>query len=195
MDEKLVEQVSSSSGIPQMLVSRSAQARAEASGVAVDDVLNSWTGGEAIQATPSTETVSEPEVEIEDTSIAQSEPANDPVEVLESENIAEPIQTSVLIKEELPPPVSISEKLLRSLKFGLGFGVIAGFIQGLISSSYLYDGLILEAETQKLIAEYNAVSFVIIISLSTSFLGILNSLNVKKFLDSNFDGFGVLTTD
>ena len=195
MDEKLVEQVSSSSGIPQMLVSRSAQARAEASGVAVDDVLNSWTGGEAIQATLSTETVSEPEVEVEDTSIAQSEPANDPVEVLESENIAEPIQTSVLIKEELPPPVSISEKLLRSLKFGLGFGVIAGFIQGLISSSYLYDGLILEAETQKLIAEYNAVSFVIIISLSTSFLGILNSLNVKKFLDSNFDGFGVLTTD
>ena len=169
MDEKLVEQVSSSSGIPQMLVSRSAQARAEASGVAVDDVLNSWTGGEAIQATPSTETVSEPEVEIEDTSIAQSEPANEPVEVLESENIAEPIQTSVLIKEELPPPVSISEKLLRSLKFGLGFGVIAGFVQGLLSSSYLYDGLILEAETQKLIAEYNAVSFVIIISLVSFF--------------------------
>ena len=64
------------------------------------------------------------------------------------------------------------------------FGVIAGFVQGLLSSSYLYDGLILEAETQKLIAEYDAVSFVIIISLSTSFLGILNSLNVKKFLDS-----------
>ena len=48
MDEKLVEQVSSSSGIPQMLVSRSAQARAEASGASVNDVLNSWAGGEAI---------------------------------------------------------------------------------------------------------------------------------------------------
>ena len=95
----------------------------------------------------------------------------------------------------MPPPVNISEKLLRSLKFGLGFGVIAGFVQGLLSSSYLYDGLILEAETQKLIAEYNAVSFVIIISISTSFLGIINSLNVKKFLDSNFDGFGILTSD
>jgi len=100
-----------------------------------------------------------------------------------------------LIKEDLPPPVSISQKLLKSLKFGLGFGVIAGFVQGLLSSSYLYDGLILEAETQKLIAEYDAVTFVIIISLSTSFLGILNSLNVKKFLDSNFDGFGILTSD
>ena len=62
MDEKLVEQISTSSGIPQMLVSRSAQARAEASGVSTDDVLNSWTGGEAIQASPST--TAEPETEV-----------------------------------------------------------------------------------------------------------------------------------
>ena len=45
MDEKLVEQVSSSTGIPQMLVSRTAQAIAAVSGVSVDDVLRSWTGG------------------------------------------------------------------------------------------------------------------------------------------------------
>ena len=180
MDEKLVEQVSSSSGIPQMLVSRSAQARAEASGVSVNDVLNSWTGGEAIQAAPANETVSESQVVVEDTPTPVEEQVDEPVEVEEPENLVEQIQTTVLIKEDLPPPVSISQKLLRSLKFGLGFGVIAGFVQGLLSSSYLYDGLILEAETQKLIAEYNAVSFVIIISLSTSFLGILNSLNVKK---------------
>ena len=195
MDEKLVEQVSSTSGIPQMLVSRSAQARAEASGVSVNDVLNSWTGGEAIQAEPANETVSESEVVVKDTPAPVEEQVDEPVEVVETENLVEPIQTAVLIKEDLPPPVSISQKLLRSLKFGLGFGVIAGFVQGLLSSSYLYDGLILEAETQKLIAEYDAVSFVIIISLSTSFLGLLNSLNVKKFLDSNFDGFGILTSD
>ena len=195
MDEKLVDQISSSSGIPQMLVSRSAQARAEASGVSVNDVLNSWTGGEAIQAAPANETVSESQVVVEDTPTPVEEQVDEPVEVEEPENLVEQIQTTVLIKEDLPPPVSISQKLLRSLKFGLGFGVIAGFIQGLLSSSYLYDGLILEAETQKLIAEYDAVSFVIIISLSTSFLGILNSLNVKKFLDSNFDGFGILTSD
>ena len=195
MDEKLVEQVSSSSGIPQMLVSRSAQARAEASGVSINDVLNSWTGGEAIQAAPTTETVSEHKVSVEDAPTPVEEQVDEPVEVVNSEEVVEPIQTAVLIKEEIPPPVNISEKLLRSLKFGLGFGVIAGFVQGLLSSSYLYDGLILEAETQKLIAEYNAVSFVIIISLSTSFLGIINSFNVKKFLDSNFDGFGILTSD
>ena len=33
MDEKLVEEISSSTGVPQELVSRSAQARAEANGV------------------------------------------------------------------------------------------------------------------------------------------------------------------
>ena len=107
----------------------------------------------------------------------------------------EKTKTAVLIKEDFPPPVNMIEKLLKSIKFGLGFGLIAGFIQGLLSSSYLYDGLILEAETQKLIAEYDTVSFVIIISVSTSFLGILNSLNIKKFLDSNYEGFGILTTD
>ena len=195
MDEKLVDQISSTSGIPQMLVSRSAQARAEASGVSVNDVLNSWTGGEAIQAAPANETISESQLVVEDTPTPVEEQVDEPIEVEEPENLVEQIQTAVLIKEALPPPVSISQKLLRSLKFGLGFGVIAGFVQGLLSSSYLYDGLILEAETQKLIAEYNAVSFVIIISISTSFLGIINSLNVKKFLDSNFDGFGILTSD
>ena len=178
MDEKLVEQISTSSGIPQMLVSRSAQARAEASGVSTDDVLNSWTGGEAIQASPST--TAEPETEV--ATIEEQSPSfsEEIIEEVEPEITAPSIQTEVLIKEDLPPPVGIGEKVLKSLKFGLGFGVIAGFVQGLLSSSYLYDGLILEAETQKLIAEYNTLSFVLIISLSTSFLGTLNSLNIKK---------------
>ena len=81
MDEKLVEQVSSTSGIPQMLVSRSAQARAEASGVSVNDVLNSWTGGEAIQAAPANETVSESQVVVEDTPTPVEEQVDEPVEV------------------------------------------------------------------------------------------------------------------
>ena len=78
MDEQLVEQISSSSGIPQMLVSRSAQARAEASGVSVNDVLNSWTGGEAIQAAPANETVSESQVVVEDTPTLVEEQVDEP---------------------------------------------------------------------------------------------------------------------
>ena len=95
MDEKLVDQISSSSGIPQMLVSRSAQARAEASGVSVNDVLNSWTGGEAIQAAPANETVSESQVVVEDTPTPLEEQVDETVEVEEPENLAEQIQTAV----------------------------------------------------------------------------------------------------
>ena len=101
MDEKLVEQVSSSSGIPQMLVSRSAQARAEASGVSVNDVLNSWTGGEAIQAAPANETVSESQVVVEDTPTPVEEQVDEPVEVEEPENLDQQNQTSDLKKEDM----------------------------------------------------------------------------------------------
>ena len=40
MDEKLVEQISTDTGVPQELVSRSAQARAQANGVDVNAILN-----------------------------------------------------------------------------------------------------------------------------------------------------------
>ena len=41
---------------PEELVQRSAEARAEASGKSVDEVLQSWAGGEAIESRPATET-------------------------------------------------------------------------------------------------------------------------------------------
>ena len=47
MDEKLVEQISTDTGVPQELVSRSAQARAQANGVDVNAILASWSSGEA----------------------------------------------------------------------------------------------------------------------------------------------------
>ena len=200
MDLQKLEQLSNSSRIPIDLLSRSIQARAEAAGVSSDDILNNWSGGEPIVAT--NEKVSDT-TKVEDVNI---EPQQDTSKVhieeelvkedTDSNNVAEDITGSTtIVLEEAPPPVPLSQKIFKSLKYGLGFGLIAGFIQGLVTSSYLYDGLILEAETQNLISEYNTVSFVLIISLTTAFLGALNSLNIKKFLDRNFQGFGVLTND
>ena len=40
---------------PEELVQRSAEARAEASGKSVDEVLQSWAGGEAIESSPAAE--------------------------------------------------------------------------------------------------------------------------------------------
>ena len=48
MDENLLNQLSSSSGIPQLLLSRSIQARAEAAGSSPTEILNSWLGGKTI---------------------------------------------------------------------------------------------------------------------------------------------------
>ena len=201
MDEKQLDQLSSSSGIPLELLSRSIQARAESSGVSPADILNSWSGGEAIDPLPvSKEEVNVVEAaadEITDNANSASENIEEQVkEAVFEESINQENDYAVaVILEDIPPPVTISQKIIKSLRYGLGFGVVAGFIQGLVASSYLYDGLILEAETQNLIAEYSPISFVAIVSLSTAFFSILNSLNLKKILDSNFEGFGVLTTD
>jgi hypothetical protein len=201
MDEKQLEQLSSSSGIPLELLSRSIQARAESSGVTPADILNSWSGGEAIDPIPtSKEEVNEVEEAANETPDNSNNVDETTEEQLEEtvfeESINQEIASSVAVMlEDIPPPVTISQKIIKSLRYGLSFGVVAGFIQGLIASSYLYDGLILEAETQNLIAEYSPIAFVAIVSLSTAFFSILNSLNLKKILDSNFEGFGILTTD
>ena len=200
MDLQKLEQLSNSSGIPIDLLSRSIQARAEAAGVSSDDILNNWSGGEPIVAT--NEKVSDT-TKVEDVNIETQQDTSEVhieeelvKEDTDSNNVAEDITGSTtIVLEEAPPPVPLSQKIFKSLKYGLGYGLIAGFIQGLVTSSYLYDGLILEAETQNLISEYNTVSFVLIISLTTAFLGALNSLNIKKFLERNFLGFGVLTND
>ena len=201
MDEKQLEQLSSSSGIPLELLSRSIQARAESSGVTPADILNSWSGGEAIDPIPASKeevnVVEEAANEIPDNTNNADETTDAQLEeTVFEESVNQEIASSVAVMlEAIPPPVTISQKIIKSLRYGLSFGVVAGFIQGLVASSYLYDGLILEAETQNLIAEYSPISFVAIVSLSTAFFSILNSLNLKKILDSNFEGFGVLTTD
>ena len=49
----LVNKVAEILNAPVDLVQRSAEARATASGVSVDDVLNSWAGGESVAASAS----------------------------------------------------------------------------------------------------------------------------------------------
>ena len=170
MDLQKLEQLSNSSRIPIDLLSRSIQARAEAAGVSSDDILNNWSGGEPIVVT--NEKVSDT-TKVEDVNIEPQQDASEvPIEEelvkedTDSNNVAEDITgLTTIVLEEAPPPVPLSQKIFKSLKYGLGYGLIAGFIQGLVTSSYLYDGLILEAETQNLISEYNTVSFLSLIHI------------------------------
>ena len=63
---ELLSKVSEILGAPETLVQRSAEARAEASGKTVDEVLQSWAGGESISSTPAAETPVAEEAAVEE---------------------------------------------------------------------------------------------------------------------------------
>src|SRR6056300_111350 len=121
MDEKQLEQLSSSSGIPLELLSRSIQARAESSGVTPADILNSWSGGETIDLIP----VSKEEVNnveeasnevLDNANIADETTEEEPV-FEESVNQENSFSVAVML-EDTPPPVTISQKITKSLRYG-----------------------------------------------------------------------------
>ena len=89
MDEKLVEEISNSTGVPQELVSRSAQARAEANGVDINNILSSWSSGEVVAPSPQADS-EEPVV----------------AETVEEEPVV--AETVVATIEEVAPPVTVS---------------------------------------------------------------------------------------
>ena len=109
MDDKLVEEISNSTGVPQELVSRSAQARAEANGVDINSILSSWSSGEVV-------TASNPAVK-EEPVVAEAV-AEEPVV---AEAVAEePVVAEVAVQtlEEVGPPVSLVTKIIKSLQYG-----------------------------------------------------------------------------
>ena len=93
---------------PEELVQRSAEARAEASGKSVDEVLQSWAGGEAIESSPAAEApveeVEETPVEevIEETPVEEKPVEEAPVEEAFEEAAVEEIleETPVEVKKE-----------------------------------------------------------------------------------------------
>ena len=80
---------------PEELVQRSAEARAEASGKSVDEVLQSWAGGEAIESSPAAETP------VEETSVEEA-----PVEEVVEEAPVEKAQVEEVV-EEAPVEASV----------------------------------------------------------------------------------------
>ena len=93
---ELLAKVAEILGAPETLVQRSAEARAEASGNTVEEVLQSWAGGEAITTSaPAAET---PVEEVKEEVVAEEAP----VEEVKEEVVAEetPVAKSVTTKVE-----------------------------------------------------------------------------------------------
>ena len=141
---ELLAKVAEILGAPETLVQRSAEARAEASGNTVEEVLQSWAGGEAIAASaPAAEasvTEEAPVEEVKEEVVAEEAP----VEEVKEEVVAE--EAPLEIMEKVIEEESVELKKESSLIF------IAGVL-GVAMFTYFFAFAIPKNQTADLVAE------------------------------------------
>ncbi|MDA9645406.1 hypothetical protein N9T02_00870 [Candidatus Actinomarina] len=138
---ELLAKVAEILGAPETLVQRSAEARAEASGNTVDEILQSWAGGEAIAA-------SAPEVK-EEVAVVEEAPV-EKVAVVEEEAPVEEVKEEVAVVEEAVEQVFEEESVELKNESSLAF--ITGVI-GVAIFTYFFAFAIPKNQSQDLVAE------------------------------------------
>lgn len=118
-------------GAPDHLVERSAVARADASGVAVEEVLTAWSGGEAVAAAPP------PPPAQEAAPVSPAEPAAAPPPTAAPSAPSPEVPaaaTAVLVEEEEEPEETVEPAPWRSrVRLGARAGAALGLFMGLAS--------------------------------------------------------------
>ena len=122
---ELLAKVSEILGIPETLVQRSAEARAEASGNTVEEILQSWAGGEAVATS----------APVDETPVAEETPVE---EVKEEVAVAEEVET--VVEEE-------SIELKKESSFVFVSGVI-----GIALFTYFFAFVIPKNQSNDLVA-------------------------------------------
>ena len=142
---ELVNKVAEILNAPVDLVQRSAEARAAASGVSVDDVLSSWAGGESVEASAPKEEVPVEEAPVAEAPKEEAPVEESPVEAPKEEAPVEEVSVAAAVTQKITKSYSVinetmgiktnSDTLLpKWLNFS--FIIIPLFILvGLISSS------------------------------------------------------------
>ena len=141
---ELLSKVSEILGAPETLVQRSAEARAEASGKTVDEVLQSWAGGESISSTPAAETpVAEeaPVEEVKEEVVAEEAP----VEEVKEEVVAEEAPVEEIVEQ-------VVEEETVNLKNESSLAFIAGVL-GVAIFTYFFAFSIPKNQSADLVAE------------------------------------------
>ena len=138
---ELIAKVSEILGIPETLVQRSAEARAEASGNTVEEILQSWAGGEAVASS----------APVEEAPVVEETPVEEVQEevVVAEETPVEEVQEEVVVAEEVEMVVeeeSIELKKESSLVF------ISGVI-GVALFTYFFAFVIPKNQSADLVAE------------------------------------------
>ena len=144
---ELLSKVAELLNAPESLVQRSAEARAEASGRTVDEVLQSWAGGESVasaekpaeEATPAEEPAA-PTDEPVTTSDEEEEESTEDLAIVVEETISE-MSAEVFIEEE-----NIEIKKESSL------GFIAGVI-GVVIFTYLFAFSIPKQQSEEVVLQ------------------------------------------
>ncbi|MCY3539784.1 MAG: hypothetical protein OXH10_08030 [bacterium] len=123
-------------GAPDHLVERSAAARAAAQGIALDEVLNAWSGGAVITAPAAP---SSPEPAPASTEEAPPEPVTAPVEAAPDPSpmpVTEPPALAAIeVAEEEPEPIDpapMAERIRLGARAGAGLGAAMGLISLLV---------------------------------------------------------------
>ena len=146
---ELLSKVAEILNAPESLVQRSAEARAEASGKSVDEVLQSWAGGESVAAVE--KTVEEP------APVEEKAPVEEPVPVEEEapvEELATTDESSIDIQKDDDEEIVqllIEEELVEAKKESL-FALLMGVI-GVVVFTYLFAFSIPKQQSEDLVLE------------------------------------------
>ena len=121
---------------PEAIVKRSAEARAKAGGMSVDEVLAAWAGGVTVAPT-SAPSVSPPPVAAATSVEAEPAPVAAPVA-----SVPVPAQAPVVPRkvEEVVPPASLRSRVKLAGRIGALAGAVLGLIGALLASPWLLPG-------------------------------------------------------
>lgn len=118
-------------GAPEAIVKRSAEARAKASGVSVDEILAAWAGGEAVTTAPPPT----PRTAVEEDDVAETEPSPPPSPPpAPSPVFAPPVPQIIEPEEELVEARPLRERISVAGRVGFWSGVLLGVL-GLLAAS------------------------------------------------------------
>ena len=138
---ELVNKVAEILNAPVDLVQRSAEARAQASGKSVEEVLSSWAGGESITSSAPKEEAPIEEAPKEEVVIEEETQVEDPVEIAPTEEVVVPTTVTKQVTKSISfanetMGIKINSENLLPKWLNFSFIIIPLFILvGLISSS------------------------------------------------------------
>ena len=123
--------------VPESLVQRSAAARAAASGMADDDVLNAWVGGAPVAATATSTPAAEPAAPI--TTPTTHPPQATPTAAVATIEIpqAAPARPQAAIEPKQPlEPVPLRHRIRTATRVGAWAGAVLGLLGFLVATAF-----------------------------------------------------------